>query len=381
MITPTHIRQKAERKYHAVLRSLLAGEPFERVNIPADKSYTKTSAQAFEKEILLLISQSKAKKGTGYTIEFQRIKTKYLGLQDLPTAIYFDSETDFFRFLGKEKEVAACLQDALRITGTFPELAPWVLRHPAKVIQHHANWDGLLTVCAFFRANPRPRRYIRELPIGVHTKFIEGHKGILRELLDLLIADHVYADANTFEQRFHLKYQEPRVRFRVLDAALSATYFSGLDDLEIPLSQFQNLALPLQRVLIVENKTTLYTTLSLPQQPGTLALFGSGNAVANIQHTPWLHHVDILYWGDIDVQGFEILSRLRAAFPHTRSLLMDRATFDAFFENDQAPASTQAPPAHLTPDERALYDLLRTHNWRLEQEKIPWAYMADALGG
>lgn len=379
MITPTQIRQKAERRYLSVLRSLLAGEPFERVDIPADKSYTKTSMQAFEQEILLLISQSKVKKGTGYTLAFQRVKTKYLGLQDLPTAIYFDSEVDFFRFLGKEKEVAACRQAAQRITAAFPELAPWVLRHPAKVIQHHADWDGLLAVCAYFSATPRPQRYIRELPIGVHTKFIERHTGILRELLDILIAEHIDATATAFEQRFYLKYQEPRIRFRVLDADISAAYFSGLDDLEIPIPQFQSLALPLQRVLIVENKTTLYTTLSLPRQPGTLAIFGSGNAVANLQRTPWLHHVDILYWGDIDVQGFEILSRLRAAFPHTRSLLMDRATFDAYFENDPGTPTTQAHPAYLTPDELALYDLLRTHNWRLEQEKIPWAYMADAL--
>ena len=58
-----------------------------------------------KKKLQLIISQSKEKKGFGYTLEFQQVKTKYLGIQDLPTSIYFDTENDLLKFLGKEKEV------------------------------------------------------------------------------------------------------------------------------------------------------------------------------------------------------------------------------------------------------------------------------------
>src|SRR5690606_40331483 len=65
-----------------------------------------------------------------------------------------------------------------------------------------------------------------------------------------------------------------------------------------------------------------------------LPIFGSGYGVSNLREVEWLLHVEMLYWGDIDVQGFEILSQLRQYFPHTQSVLMDSDTFDEFFEKD-----------------------------------------------
>jgi hypothetical protein len=85
----------------------------------------------------------------------------------------------------------------------------------------------------------------------------------------------------------------------------------------------------------VENKTTLYTTLTLPKMEGAIAVFGQGNAVLNLKNTAWLIEMEILYWGDIDVQGFEILSRLREHFTNVKSVLMDKVTFETFFENDK----------------------------------------------
>ena len=81
-------------------------------------------------------------------------------------------------------------------------------------------------------------------------------------------------------------------------------FFYGLDDLSIPLSQFEKLNLPLQKVIIVENKTSLYTTLTLPNMKNTLAIFGSGYAVLNLKNVKWFQQLELLYWGDIDAQGF-----------------------------------------------------------------------------
>jgi hypothetical protein len=63
--------------------------------IRGDKSYTKSSLPEFEREIQLISSHSKEKKGFGYTLEFQKVKTKYLGTQDLPISIYFDMKKIF----------------------------------------------------------------------------------------------------------------------------------------------------------------------------------------------------------------------------------------------------------------------------------------------
>ncbi len=40
----------------------------------------------------------------------------------------------------------------------------------------------------------------------------------------------------------------------------------------------------------------------------------------------WLDSCALWYWGDIDIEGLTILSRLRSLFPQTRSLLMDGET-------------------------------------------------------
>ncbi|EJW98535.1 hypothetical protein EVA_13353 [gut metagenome] len=92
-----------------------------------------------------------------------------------------------------------------------------------------------------------------------------------------------------------------------------------------------------------------------------------------MQQTP------LYYWGDLDAQGFEILSQFRGYFPQTRSLFMDRTTFDRFFENDEGSVSHVAVALHLTPEEQAGYDLVKEHNWRLEQEKIPQRYVLERL--
>jgi len=371
MITPKEIKTKAERKYRAYLAELVEEIPFTRIIIRGNKSYTKSSLPEFEKEMTSIISASKERKKFGYTLEFQRVKTKHLGTQDLPIAIYFESATDFLKYLGKEKEVDQFKINAEKIISTFPELKEWIIKNALKVIQYQNEWEDLLKVCRYFRQHPQPNLYIRELPITVHTKFIEKNKGILKSLLDIILPDFVNEDEKLFEKRFHLKYSEPLVRFKILDQSISAQFFSGLDDLAIPLSQFEALQLPIESVLVVENKTTLYTTLTLPAMHKSIAIFGSGYSVYNLKNVNWLSNLELLYWGDIDVQGFEILSQFRSYFPHAKSVGMDRVTFDACFEHDLGTPSTVTVPLNLTDEEEALYELLKLNNWRLEQEKIP----------
>lgn len=378
MITPKEIKDKAERKYISFLQTLVEDRPFEKLVIRGDKSYSKSSLSEFEKEIQQIISQSKEKKGFGYTLEFQQVKTKLLGMQDLPISIYFDTERDFLKFLGKEKEVELFLLSVELILKNFPELKDWVIKNSIKVIQNQAEWDNILNVCQYFIQNPKPNLYIRELPVNVHTKFIENNQGVIKELLNILISDHINSEEKEFEKRFNLKYAEPQIRFKILDKEISKIYFSGLDDLAIPVSQFESLNLPIKKVLVVENKTTLYTAttfLTLPKMEKTIAIFGSGYSVANLKNVNWFKNVELLYWGDIDVQGFEILSQFRGYFQQTKSILMDLVTFEKFFDHDLGTPTNISTILYLTDSEQELYDILKTNNWRLEQEKIPFDYV------
>lgn len=375
MISPNDIKTKAERKYVSFLQSIVQAIPFSRIVITGDKTYNKTSIADFHNEILALANQSKEKKGFGFTIEYQTVKTKTIGMQSLPTIIYFDSEKDFLKFLGKEKVVDIFINNWRLIHSNFPELKDWIIKNPTKIILHQGKWESILKVCNYFKNCPKPNLYIRELPNNVHTKFIESNQSIITELLDIIIQNHINPNEIKFEKRFNLKFNEPLVRFKVLDKNISQSFFSNLDDISIPVSQFESLKLPLSQVLIVENKTTLYTTLTLPKMDKTIAIFGQGNAVTNIQNAKWLNDITVLYWGDIDAHGFEILSRIRKHFKHTQSILMDKTTFERFFENDSGKPTTDTTTLNLTDNERELYNLLKTNNWRLEQEKIPFDYI------
>ncbi|MFJ9753176.1 Wadjet anti-phage system protein JetD domain-containing protein [Streptomyces chartreusis] len=134
-------------------------------------------------------------------------------------------------------------------------------------------------------------------------------------------------------------------------------------------------------VFVLENEITY---LSLPPVPSAIAILGSGYAAALLGHLPWLDDVDLCYWGDIDTHGFAILDQVRGRFPHTMSLLMDRATLIAH-ESHWGQEKTQARGGltHLTPEEAHLEHDLRTGAYRphlrLEQERIALTTMREAL--
>ena len=177
-----------------------------------------------------------------------------------------------------------------------------------------------MKVCQYFKQSPKPNLYIRDLPINVQTKFIEQNQSIIKDLLDIVISEQNNKDEKQFEKRFNLKYAEPQVRFKFLDREVSQNFFSGIDDISIPISQFEALDLPIEKVIVFETKTTFYTALTLPKMDRAIALFGSGFSVSNLQNVYWFANKELLYWGDIDVQGFEILSQFRDYFRQTKNI-------------------------------------------------------------
>ncbi|MDR1169299.1 MAG: DUF2220 family protein [Prevotellaceae bacterium] len=380
MITPSEILNKAGKKYNEYLRSLVSDIPFTEIVITGNKK-PGNSLSVFQQEIASLIENSKEKKGYGYSVKYRTVRKKNLGTQDIPKEISFQTESDFLKYLHREKEVENFRKDSELILLQFPELKEWIIKYPAKVIGNHSQWTDLLKVCSYFKANPKPDLYIRALPIHVHTKFIEQNKYIIRELLDILIKSQTRANERDFEKRFNLKYLETTVRFRVLDKNISRQYFSGIDDLSIPISQFERLSLPVRNVFIVENQTNLLTVaLTLPELEEAIVLFGSGYKVENLKNTKWLKKVNLFYWGDLDIQGFEILSRFRGYFPNTQSILMNKTTFDRYFENAIVEGkSNKVVTLNLTSEEQELYELLEANNWRLEQEKIALEYVTEII--
>ena len=126
------------------------------------------------------------------------------------------------------------------------------------------------------------------------------------------------------------------------------------------------------RLFVVENEITY---LAFPRVPDALVVFGSGFGLASLRPLPWLVGKEIVYWGDIDTHGFDILNRLRSRFDSVRSILMDEATLLAHRSQwVTEPSPTDRPLANLTEAESALYGDLVEDRFgaavRLEQERV-----------
>ncbi|MFL5665170.1 MAG: Wadjet anti-phage system protein JetD domain-containing protein [Ktedonobacteraceae bacterium] len=377
MITPGDIRQKAARLYLPFLRAWLQEEAFFPVVFPVGK--LPTDYLELRKGVRDLQAQSREQRGYGYALEYQVQQKRFSGSQTLPVQVIIETEQDFLRLVEKEEEFGLFWQDVALIRQRLPQLEVWMARYPLRVVEQHGLWSDLLAVCLYFLEHPRPQLYIRELPISVHTKFIEQHRGIVRELLEqILPAEAVTAEAVTFEQRFGLLEKEPTVRVRLLDEQLNRRYELPLTELSVPSSQFATLNLLRgQRCIITENEMTF---LTLPPWRDTFALFGGGFMVSNLENISWLTECPIFYWGDLDAQGFQILSRLRALFPHVTSVMMDQETFSAFatFCVASTPCLIRQLP-HLTPEEHDLFLHLAENGLRLEQERINHTYALKQL--
>lgn len=147
-------------------------------------------------------------------------------------------------------------------------------------------------------------------------------------------------------------------------------------DLAVPAPIFRSFALGKVTVVITEN---LRNFLSLPPLPNSVALLGSGDAAALLANAPWLANSRILYWGDMDARGFAILGRLRAQYNHVESVLMDSATLDAHRCWAVEVPQTSSKSGLLTSEESSVLAQICEQNLRLEQERIPFPAIVQAL--
>ncbi|HEY9173061.1 MAG TPA: DUF3322 domain-containing protein [Verrucomicrobiae bacterium] len=367
MLHPDDIARLCLRKYPAFLKALVTGQPFFPLDIRFGRPATTEGWEKLRQEISALATGN-----LGYRIEWAETNTRRWGRQKFPDRVWFENERDFLVALRKSAEVER-LRLNLTIAGAqCPQLAPWLSANAMRVVEYADVWPDLLKVCRYFLKNPRPGLYSRELPVEVETKFVERHEGILRSLLDFLLPDSAKIEADRFEARFGLRYDEPLIRFRLLDSGLKARLGLLVDDVAVPLSQFRRLDCIGLNVLITENKMTF---LTLPPASEAIGIWGGGGAAELLASVEWLAGCRLFYWGDLDVHGFHILSRLRQTFPGISSLMMNERTLD-LFANLAVPAreATYQHVSGLTSDERLAYHQVGSKSLLLEQEKIPHAH-------
>lgn len=319
-------------------------------------------------------------------IEMRRLTHRVLGANSVPQAAWIDSLDQALAWLGKRREAerhrALCAAAAQR----EPALLAWLARRPLRALELADAWPLLLDVVAWARNHPRCGLYLRQVDIpGVHSKFIEAHRAVLAELLDLALEPSAieadFVGAAQFNARYGFRDKPARIRFRVLDDALAILPGTRQADIALDAASFAALAPPATQVFITENEINF---LAFPPVEGGLVVFGAGYGWEALARARWLERCALRYWGDIDTHGYAILDQLRGRFPHAASFLMDRATLLAHRTAwGQEPDQVLHDLPRLHADERALFDDLRDNRiqprLRLEQERIGYSWLEQAL--
>ncbi|MEM7012771.1 MAG: Wadjet anti-phage system protein JetD domain-containing protein [Verrucomicrobiota bacterium] len=367
MITASDIRAKALRFYESKVLRGAAEFPWV---VRGRKTFDDETPLSRRLEILEDLRRNETPQDpNGYTIEWR--KRRVDGGQQLPGRIAFENQTDLLAWLGKEAEFSRLQTRQSRIDDEFPQLTNWARENPKKLIKLEGDLDGILEVVGFFRKNPRPGLFVRELPLSVDTKFVERHQRDLRPLLEAVLpAEAIDSGEDEFSRRFGLEWVEPAIRMRFLDPDLQVACGQEYEEFSLPLLTLASRDWPVSSVLVVENLTSLNM---LPMIPKTLGLMGHGKRISNFRYISWLERCEIIYYGDIDVQGFEILSSFREFFPQVRSVLMNEKTIR------RAPDSAKSVGApsnwrkelNLTSAERGAYEWAKRDWRRIEQEHLP----------
>jgi hypothetical protein len=386
--TPADLTREVRRLWERgrILAAQITGEPVFPLRLPLRRPDAKAMAERFDEVrtwIRALDEGSRDRRGFGYAIEWQDINHRQLGRNRIPVAALLPSEGDALRLIGKVREAEGFRTLTRQTEAQFPVLLPWLAKRPLRAMEHAGDWDRILAVLAWFCDHPNSNLYLRQIDVpNVDTKFLEVRKGLISELLDLVLLrspeENPAQSVARFEERYGLRAKPHLIRFRLLDDRLAV---HGFSDLTVPVSEFARFAPKVRHVFVTENEIN---GLAFPALPEALVIFGLGYSVDLLASARWMHDCNIFYWGDIDTHGFRMLDQLRARFPELQSLLMDRETLMTHHRSWGAePMPYLGALTRLNENELALYDDLRFNrlgeNVRLEQELISFAWLQERL--
>jgi hypothetical protein len=316
-----------------------------------------------------------------FTVTTKVVGGRRIGANTIPDRLNIGTFDDLVDFLGTASE-ARRHRELLELTDQLlPQLHSWVVDKPMRALAHQEYFDKLLACVRWVVDNAGRDRYLRQIDVpGVDTKFIEQHRAIVAELVDLVTVRPTVGHAQDFASRYGFRGKPSRVRIRILDPEVSP-FPADITDVELCADELNRLSLNVERVFVVENEVTC---LAFPAVPRSLLIYGGGYAVSRVSRLGWLRNVSLYYWGDIDTHGFAILDRLRSSFPSVRSMLMDRRTLLAHETRwDREPVPVNTDLVHLTADEAALYRDLVEDTFgtavRLEQERIGYPMLEAAV--
>lgn len=266
---------------------------------------------------------------------------------------------------GEKREFLSSLKEVDEKNGALKD---WFIHYYPR-IRSEEFYPLFFNIADFFQKQEEKEGYLREISIpGVDTKFLERHAFLVRTLWNALFPDNQVDSNEEMKEKLFVKdVPTPSICARSLDASM---LFYGVRKFFLSNDDVARFNPPHKRIFITENKVNGYT---FPDCANSLILFGMGYGVLELaRQAKWLADKEVYYWGDLDSDGFNILSSLRHILPNVHSFLMDRDTLLAYVDKEiKDTGNTAVIPDRLTVSEKMAWKEVHDHGWRLEQERIP----------
>ena len=192
---------------------------------------------------------------------------------------------------------------------------------------NHSDLDLLVKLIPQLKKGMGEDCYLRALPVVfVDTKFIEKNLRIIETITTALI-DSTVKEVGLITW---LNCREKPKDWLLVKPLCRQTMqsLSGLSLLRLSTDTLLEFELPASNILIIENEQSC---LALTNIPNTIAVSGGGKNLAWMK-AKWLTQKNVGYWGDVDSEGFSILSDARSKLRSITSLMMDELTVQTFTE-------------------------------------------------
>ncbi len=368
--TVADIRSRVRRRWEdgTFLRAQAAREPFPVVEVPLRGPRVSEIGDDLAAVQAWVAALDAGRRGDShYTLRRAPVGGRHIGRNELPSHAVITTYSQAWALLGVAGE-AERYEEILTVTAEELAVHEWVARQPLRALQVSDAWPTIVAAYRWLDGERGSGRYLREVTApGVDTKFIERHRALLAQLLD------VPGSSPGFLSALGLRAKPETVRLRAHPGHGLLAPFS---EAVLRMEELAAVDVAVDTAVIVENEITF---LTMPIPAAGVVIWGKGFEVNRSGSLPWLRDTDVYYWGDLDTHGFAILNQLRAWLPQTVSFLMDRKTLLSHRERWVFESSpTAARLDRLSAEERALYvDLVADRlgeRIRLEQERIDWTW-------
>lgn len=365
--------QQLEKKYPDYLKSIIVSETIFPFELRGGKD-KPLSFSLFKEVIQSFLAHEKTNSKCGWTIEWKEWKDKNFGDQARPSVVKVETEADFLHLLQKEKEVTQFKQLLQQLIDWDPAIRTWLVENHKKILNEEKSWKGIRDVVDYLLHHDVSNYYIRSLPVPVHTKFIEQHEKVILSILKHLSPERFNIDAKNLQEALQLKAKQYLFTIKWLDPLLAKTYNIDIEVMGITLAGLLQLDNHVKEVWVVENETNLYL---VPARKNALVIFGSGYTLNLLKNIPLFERVQLFYWGDLDVDGFNILHDCKKMYQHTVSVMMDIETVE-YHQTEKVinvPIKENRILPLLNAKELAAFEHLAADKSRIEQEKLNQQYI------